>query len=89
MLRDLLDLLLHRWIWSGDKIRLYKRTFRVRADGRLEPLDEIIGEFRVQVCDGAVRAGDKNRQHVIRRDLPKWNKQLQCWTYHYVEGHGS
>lgn len=89
MIQDLLDLLLHRWIWHGDKIRLYNRDWDIGANGSVEPRDELIGEFVARIEGGVVRVPEHHRYAVIRRDLPKWDELLQCWTYYYVEGHGS
>jgi len=88
-IRDLVDLMLHRWIWSGDKIRLYSRNFKITQGGGIAPDDTFLGEFFVKVEGGAVRVPEHHPYSVIRRDLPKWNNQLECWEYHYVDGHGS
>lgn len=83
----LIDILLHRVPWNGDKIRLYTRTFTIGSDGGITVAkDELRGEFGVKIQDGDVLVQGRS---YIRRDLPRWSERFGCWEYFYVDGNGS
>jgi len=67
----LIDLLLHRVPWNGDKIRLYRRE----SDAK----ETFIGEFNLQIKSDAVFVDGS----YIRRDLPTWSYRFSCWEYFF------
>jgi hypothetical protein len=70
------DILFHKVPWSGDRIRLYRRTD--------EPMKVFVGEFYVKIKHGNVLVLDN--AHIpsyIRRDLPRWSERHCCWEYWY------
>lgn len=75
---SLLDRLLHRIPWSGDKIRLYNRN--------VKPIDTFVGEFFLKMVDGNVLVQDGSGRNYIRGDLPKWSTRHSCWEYWYNGG---
>jgi hypothetical protein len=76
----LIDLLLHRTPWNGDRIRLY------RLD--VKPIDTFIGEFYIKIKGGNVLVLDNTDRRYIRGDLPKWSSRFSCWEYYYSPSGG-
>lgn len=72
----LIDLLLHRVPWDGDKIRLYRDSNN--------PSQRFIGEFWIKIKHGEVLVLDNTDRTYIRRDLPRWSSRFECWTYEYA-----
>lgn len=76
----LIDRLLHRVPWNGDKIRLYRRDAK--------PADVFIGEFFIEIRNGDVLVLDNTERTYIRGDLPTWNSGFGCWEYFYSPSGG-
>lgn len=73
----MLDIILHRVPWAGDKIRLYRHA-AVRSD-------VFIGEYFLKIRAGNVLVLDNTDRTYIRRDLPKWSQRFGCWEYWYAQ----
>lgn len=69
-----LDILLHRCVRNGDRIRLYAR------DGSFitETWAKIDGWFST-----VVRLAEGDARVAIRRDLFQWSQRFSCWVYRY------
>jgi len=77
ILRELIGLVLHRYVRDGDRIRLYD------ANGAF--ITETWAKIEGWGAYAAVRLRDGNPYTAIRRDLFRWSERFCCWSYQYDE----
>lgn len=77
MFRELIDLVLHRYVRNGDRIRLYA------ADGSF--ITETWAKLEGWGAYAAVRLREGNPAVAIRRDGFKWSPRFCCFFYKYDE----
>lgn len=71
-MKELIDIMLHRVIWNGDRIRLHSHS------------DVLYAEDYVKVEGWGMSAPVRlTGGGAIRRDLPFWSSRFQCWVYRY------